>query len=281
VDGENGRIWDRDARNLYVPVEVKKNHEEEYKSRHTYFVAQRTCSGKPAGVYATIWGMSVQSDLQKLKNKEKAKLLQGYFKTGKGEYAQGDVFIGLTVPQMRVIAKKYRDLPLGEIEKLLHNKIHEYRLTALIILTHKKLTKDIVDLYLRNTKYVNNWDLVDLSSHEILGTFLLDKPRTILYKLARSKNIWERRIAVISTFVFLKHNDVSDSLKLATLLRNDPHDLMHKAVGWMLREVGKRDEKALVGFLATQYKTMPRTMLRYAIEKFPAGTRKKYLAGIF
>lgn len=223
--------------------------------------------------------MSVQSDLQKLKNKEKAKFLAHYFKTGKGEYAEGDVFIGLTVPQVRAIAKKYRDLPLADVEELLHNKIHEYRLTALIILTYKKLTKEIVDLYLRNTKYINNWDLVDLSSHELLGTFLLDKPRTILYKLAKSKNIWERRIAVISTFAFLRKNEVSDSMALAEILLHDTHDLMHKAVGWMLREVGKRDENVLVDYLSTHYKTMPRTMLRYAVEKFPSGVRQQYLTG--
>jgi 3-methyladenine DNA glycosylase AlkD len=223
--------------------------------------------------------MSIIHDLQKLKDSVKAKNLQRYFKTGKGEYGEGDVFIGLTVPQVRAIAKKYKDLPLGDVEELLHNKIHEYRLTALIILTHKKLTKEIVDLYLRNTKYINNWDLVDLSSHEILGTYLVDKPRNILYKLAKSNNIWERRVAVISTFAFLRNGDISDSLKLAQLLQNDPHDLMHKAVGWMLREVGKRDEKALVDYLSTHYKTMPRTMLRYAIEKFLPAERQKYLKG--
>ena len=221
-------------------------------------------------------------ELTRLKNPKKAVYVAHYFKTGKGEYGEGDVFIGLTVPQVRAIAKKYRDLPLTDIEKLLHNNIHEYRLTALIILTEKYKRavnkKEIVDLYLKNTRYINNWDLVDLSSHELLGTFLLDKPRTILYKLAKSKNIWERRIAVISTFAFLRQNDVSDSLALAEILLHDAHDLMHKAVGWMLREAGKRDEKALIDFLAKHYKTMPRTMLRYAIEKFSPSRRALYLA---
>ncbi len=225
------------------------------------------------------FGMSIQSDLQKVANKKKAMLLARYFKTGKGEYGEGDIFAGITVPQVRIIAKKWKELPLGGVEKLLHSPIHEYRLTALIILTYKKLAKEIVDLYLCNTKYVNNWDLVDLSSHEILGAYLLDKPRKILYSLARSKNMWERRIAVISTFAFLRKNDCSDSMSLAEILIHDPQDLMHKAVGWMLREVGKRDEKALVDFLAKQYKTMPRTMLRYAIEKFPPAMRQKYLKG--
>ncbi|MCX6794117.1 MAG: DNA alkylation repair protein [Candidatus Gottesmanbacteria bacterium] len=227
--------------------------------------------------------MSVQSDLQKLGNKEKAKFLAHYFKTGKGEYGEGDVFIGLTVPQVRAIAKKYRELPLKDVEELLHNRIHEYRLTALIILTEKYRRaankKELVDLYLKNTKYINNWDLVDLSSHEILGTYLMEKPRKILYTLAKSKNIWERRIAVISTFAFLRKNDVSDSLALAEILLYDTHDLMHKAVGWMLREVGKRDEKILVDYLSTRYKTMPRTMLRYAIEKFDKLVQQKYLKG--
>jgi 3-methyladenine DNA glycosylase AlkD len=229
--------------------------------------------------------MAVQDDLQKLANKEKATLLARYFKTGQGEYGEGDVFIGLTVPQVRVIAKKYRDLPFRDIEKLLHSKIHEYRLTALLILCAKfenateEERKKIVTLYLRNTRYINNWDLVDLSSHELVGTFLLHKPRTILYKLAKSKNIWERRIAVISTFAFLRHHDLSDSVALAEILLHDTHDLMQKAIGWMLREVGKRDKKILEDFLSTRYKTMPRTTLRYAIEKFDEKRRAQYLHG--
>lgn len=220
---------------------------------------------------------TIVDELQSLENPAKAKLLSRYFKTGKGEYGEGDKFIGLTVPLIREIAKKYRDIPLTEVEKLLHNKTHEFRLTALIILTYKKLTKEIVDLYLRNTKYINNWDLVDLSSHEILGTYLVDKPRGILYKLAKSKNIWERRIAAISTFAFLRKKDIADSLKLAEILLRDRHDLMHKAVGWMLREVGKIDQKAEEQFLNKHYKTMRRTTLRYAIERLPNGKRQYYL----
>lgn len=224
--------------------------------------------------------MSIVNDLQQLKDPAKAKNLQRFFKTGKGEYGEGDVFWGLTVPQVRSIAKKYKALPLTEVEKLLHSRVHEFRLTALIILTYKKLTKDIVDVYLRNTNYINNWDLVDLSSHKIVGAFLSDKPRTILYKLARSNNMWERRIAIISTFAFLRNGDTSDTMKLAELLLYDTEDLLHKAVGWVLREVGKRDEKVFVDYLSTRYKTMPRTMLRYAIEKFPPARRKKYLKGL-
>lgn len=223
--------------------------------------------------------MSVQTDIRQLADTKRATLLKRYFKTGKGEYGEGDRFIGLTVPQVRSIAKKYKELPLSDVEKLLHHPIHEYRLTALIILTYKKLTQAIVDVYLRNTKYINNWDLVDLSSHKILGTFLLDKPRTILYTFAKSNYVWERRIAVISTFAFLRHGDISDSLRLAEILKDDPHDLIHKAVGWVLREVGKIDRNAEERFLKKYYKTMPRTMLRYAIEKFTPPRREQYLKG--
>ncbi len=223
--------------------------------------------------------MSIQSDLRALADKKKAVLLSRYFKTGKGQYGEGDIFIGLTVPQVRDVAKKYKKLSLSDIEKLLHSPIHEYRLAALIILSYQPPAKAIVDFYLKNTRFINNWDLVDLSSHEILGTYLLDKPRAILFKLAKSKNIWERRIAIISTFAFLRKKELDDSLKLAEILLHDEHDLIQKAVGWMLREAGKRNGRALVDFLARYYKIMPRTMLRYAIEKFPAAVRKRYLEG--
>ncbi len=231
--------------------------------------------------------MSVQGDLQKLADKKRAKLLQGYFKTGKGEYAQGDKFIGLTVPQVRVIVKKYRGLPLRDVEKLLHNKIHEFRLTALCILydqfknADKGSKKIIFEFYLANTKWINNWDLVDLSAKYIVGGYLMEnsRERNILYKLAKSKSIWERRIAVLGTFLFIDRKDFRESFKIAEILLHDTHDLMHKAVGWMLREIGKRDEKALVDYLSTRYKTMPRTMLRYAIEKFDENRRARYLQG--
>lgn len=229
--------------------------------------------------------MSVQNDLQKAGNKEKAKFLAHYFKTGKGEYGEGDIFIGLTVPQVRAIAKKYRDLPFADIEKLLHSNIHEYRLTALFILCDQfkrvngATKKTFFDFYLSNTKWINNWDLIDLSARDIVGGYLINKKkeRKILYRLARSKSIWERRIAVISTFAFLRKNDFFDSMALAEILQHDTHDLMHKAVGWMLREIGKRDENVLVDYLSTRYKTMPRTMVRYAIEKFDKKRRLSYL----
>jgi 3-methyladenine DNA glycosylase AlkD len=231
--------------------------------------------------------MSIQSDLQTLANKDRARLVARYFKTGKGEYGEGDVFIGLTLPQIRMVVKKYRALPLSEITKLLHNEIHEYRMTALFILidqfkkAEKADKKIYYDFYLANTKWINNWDLVDLSAKYIVGGYLLDKKgdRKILYKLAKSKSVWERRIAVLGTFLFIDKKDFRDSLRLANLFMHDRHDLMHKAVGWMLREVGKKDEKTLVDYLSTRYKMMPRTMLRYAIEKFDEKRRTRYLHG--
>jgi 3-methyladenine DNA glycosylase AlkD len=229
--------------------------------------------------------MKIQDELRALGDKKRAVLVAHYFKTGKGEYGEGDVFIGLTVPQVRAVARKYRELPLREVEKLLHNKIHEFRLTALLILCAKfekaseRDQKNIVDLYVRNTEYINNWDLVDLSSHEILGVYLLAHPgeRKMLYTFARSKNLWEKRIAVISTFAFLREKDFADALALGELLLHDPHDLIQKAVGWMLREVGKRDLAAEEAFLQQHYRVMSRIMLRYAIEKFPLAKRLQYL----
>lgn len=228
---------------------------------------------------------NVIRELKANRNLEKAKFVARYFKTGKGEYGEGDKFIGLTVPQMRNIAKKYRDLPLRDVEKLLHNKIHEYRLTALLILDEQfrradaKKQKEIISLYLRNTKYINNWDLVDLSAHDLLGAYLLNKPRErkILYRLVKSKNIWERRIAIITTYAFLRKKDFADTLAIAEILLHDTHDLIHKAVGWMLREAGKMDEKALTNFLAKHYRVMPRRMLRYAIERLGESKRQWYL----
>jgi len=226
---------------------------------------------------------SLQNDLNKLKNPVKQKVFLRFFKTGKGEYGEGDQFLGLTVPQQRAIAKKYQDLSFNALQKLLNNKIHEYRLVALLILvaSFNKAgeldRKRIVDFYLKNTRNINNWDLVDLSSYHILGVYLLDKDRSVLYKLARSKDLWEKRIAMISTFTFIKQNQFKDTLKLAKILLHDKHDLIHKAVGWMLREVGKRDQKLEEEFLQKYYKTMPRTMLRYAIEKFNPKKRQYFL----
>lgn len=229
---------------------------------------------------------SLKNDLQKLANPRQAELLGRFFKTRKGEYGEGDVFLGIKVPVQRQVAKKYLDLELSDIQKLISSEIHEYRLVALLILVEQfkrdsrvrgndsTERKKIFKFYLKNYKYINNWDLVDLSASRIVGEWLKDKPKDILYKLAVSKNIWQKRIAIISTFTFIYDNQLSDTFKIAEILLNDKHDLIHKAVGWMLREAGKRDEKLLKKFLDKHCKKMPRTMLRYSIEKF---NKKDYL----
>ncbi len=229
--------------------------------------------------------MSVQTDLYTLANKEKALFLLRFFKTGKGQYGEGDIFLGITVPAQRQIAKKYRELSLLEIEKLIHNKFHECRLTALLILCYKfqkapyAVRKEIVDLYIRNTKYINNWDLVDLSSHKILGAYLVDHPdkRNILLKFAKSTLLWERRIAMIACYALFRNHEFTETIEVATMLLDDKEDLIHKAVGWMLRELGKIDLREEEGFLLKHYKTMPRTMLRYAIERFDEDKRRFYM----
>lgn len=225
----------------------------------------------------------IVNDLQKYSSPQKAKILSRFFKTGKGEYGEGDIFLGVIVPQQRLVAKKYKHADLKTVKKLLYSKIHEHRLTALLILIYqlKKADetkkKEFFDFYLKNTRDINNWDLVDLSCRDIIGEYLLDKDRKILYQLAKSKNLWERRIAIISTSAFIRKGELQDTLRVSKILLKDKHDLIHKAVGWMLREAGKKDEKALENFLNKYYKKMPRTMLRYSIEKFSEDKRKKYL----
>jgi 3-methyladenine DNA glycosylase AlkD len=227
---------------------------------------------------------SLRKDFKKLENKEKGKLLQRFFKTGIGEYGEGDIFAGLTVPQSRVLATKYKDLSFSDITTLLKSKIHEERLIALLILVHNfeknpPEKRRIYEFYLKNTKYINNWDLVDLSSHEIIGGYLLDRQKDILLKLAKSNNLWEKRIAMISTFAFIREKKFDASLKIASILINDREDLIQKALGWMLREIGKRDLTVELEFLKKYYKQMGRTALRYSIEKFPEKLRQKYLLG--
>jgi 3-methyladenine DNA glycosylase AlkD len=222
-------------------------------------------------------------ELKSLENKEQAKLLQGFFKTGKGQYGEGDIFLGIKVPVQRETAKKYLDLSLENIQELLNSNIHEYRLVGLLILIEKfkkvENKKDIFDFYLKNAKRINNWDLVDLSAPNIVGNFLLDKNRDILLEYAKSDNLWEKRISILSTAAFIRNNEFDEIIKISEMLLNDSHDLIHKAVGWMLREVGKRDLEILETFLKKHYKNMPRTMLRYSIEKFPEEKRKAYLKG--
>ncbi|QQS38485.1 DNA alkylation repair protein [Candidatus Woesebacteria bacterium] len=228
---------------------------------------------------------NLKNDTQQLANPNKAKDLQRYFKTGKGQYAEGDIFLGLTVPQSRIIAKKYINLSITHINKLLSSTYHEERLIALLIMVHQFALSDDVkkkklfNLYLKNTKHINNWDLVDLSAGKIVGAFLFNKDKAILAKLAKSDLLWDRRIAIIATGYFIAHDKFAKTCDIARILLYDKHDLIHKAVGWMLREVGKRDKKALEVFLKKYYKNMPRTMLRYAIEKFPENIRKLYLQG--
>lgn len=228
--------------------------------------------------------MDIHQTIKSKSNPEKAKLLAGYFKTGKGEYGEGDIFLGITVPESRKIAIQFKDLPLNEVESMLKSKFHEERLIALLLLVHNyekhpERRQEIYNFYLKNTKGINNWDLVDLSCHHIVGDFLLNKDKSALYELAKSPNIWEKRIAIISTFNFIREKKFDDSLKLAELLLTDKHDLIHKAVGWMLREIGKKDINILEDFLSKYYKQMPRTMLRYAIERLPENKRKDYLNG--
>lgn len=227
---------------------------------------------------------NLQRDTKKLGNKGRAKILSGFFKTGQGEYGFGDVFLGITVPESRKLAIKYKDLPFDDLGKLLRSEVHEERLIALLILVHQfqheeMLERRIYEFYLKNTKFINNWDLVDLSADKIVGGYLVDKPKDILNKLAVSSNLWERRIAMISTYHFIKNKMFDDALIIAEMLIEDKNDLIQKAVGWMLREVGKRDLKAEEKFLRKHYKKMGRTALRYAVEKFPENVRKNYLAG--
>ena len=226
----------------------------------------------------------ILTDFEKFKNPEKAKILSGFFKTGKGQYGEGDIFLGIKVPEQRKLARKYSELSLEDIQKLLQSGIHEQRLTALLILIIKYTKSDpsekkkIFDFYLKNTKFINNWDLVDLSAPNIIGHFLLDKDKSVLLKLAKSSDLWEKRIAMLSTYYFIKNRQFKTTLLIAEILLNDKHDLIHKAVGWMLREIGNRSMETEEQFLMKYYKKMPRTALRYAIEKFPETKRKFYLA---
>lgn len=228
----------------------------------------------------------LKQELRKYATKERAKSNRWYFKTGKGEYGEGDQFIGVTMPDLRKAVKEFRELPVEDTKKLLFSKIHEERLASLLIFVYQfekgdeNEKKEIYNFYIKNAKNVNNWDLVDSSAGYIVGQYLLDKRKDILYKFARSKNLWKKRIAVISTFAFIRADEFEDAFEIAEILLNDKHDLIHKAVGWMLREVGNRSIKEEEIFLKKHYAIMPRTMLRYAIEKFPEDKRKAYLKGV-
>lgn len=229
--------------------------------------------------------LQIRKQIKNQADPNQAVILQRFFKTGKGDYGEGDIFYGIKVPVQRIIAKKFNALSLVDLKELIKSKMHEERLIAAFILIDKykkgdeKEKKQIFNFYLNNRKGINNWDLVDLSAPKIVGEYLLDKEKDLLYKFAWSNDLWEKRIAILSTQTFIRNHFFEDTLKISEILLNDKHDLIHKAVGWMLREVGNRDIQTEEDFLKKYYKQMPRTMLRYAIEKFPEKKRKDYLEG--
>lgn len=214
-------------------------------------------------------------------DEEKKVVLPRFFKTSKGQYGEGDIFLGVTVPNIREVAKEFKDINFDIIEELIHSPWHEMRMCALLILVNnskKEVTKDTFDFYLSQTKHINNWDLVDLSAPQIVGKFLLNKERDIIYRLAESDLLWDNRIAIVSTLTFIRNNDLDDTYQLSLKMMNHKHDLMHKSIGWMLREAGKRDAKRLYDFIMKYKNIMPRTMLRYSIEKFDKETRKELMS---
>ena len=221
-------------------------------------------------------------ELKRVSDSKKARLLQGFFKTAPGQYGHGDIFWGITVPQNRQVANAYQDLSLKEIVYLMQHEVHEVRLCGVIILVNRYSSQpeEVFQAYIKHKKNINNWDLVDLSADKVVGAYLKDKPKDLLYKLAASNALWDRRIAIVSTFYFIKSGNSKETFKIADMLMKDKEDLIYKAVGWMLREVGKRcSTKELEVYLKFRYKIMPRTMLRYAIERFPENIRRKYLMG--
>ena len=227
----------------------------------------------------------VRKQLRELGNPGRAEHSTRFFKTGPGEYGEGDRFLGLKVPDVRGVSRRCGDLTFANLRQLLKSPIHEERQLALFVLVLRfnkgdpSQQKKIYDFYIRNRHGVNNWDLVDGSAPHIVGGYLADKDRSILHRFAKSRDLWERRIAILATYHFIRHDDFDDTLRIAERLLNDREDLIHKAVGWMLREVGKQDVKAEKAFLNKHYRRMPRTMLRYSIERFPERQRQRYLKG--
>lgn len=227
----------------------------------------------------------IQSKLQELSNPQHASILQRFFKTGKGQYGEGDVFLGIRNPSLHLLARNYAKTDLKIIQKMLFSKYHEERMLSLLILVKKFAKadepgqKEIFDFYTNNTQQINNWDLVDLSAPHVVGSFLIERERELLFSFSTSDSLWKRRISMISTLTFIRLRDYDTTFALAEILLNDKQDLIQKAVGWMLREIGKRDIDAELMFLNAHYKKMPRTMLRYAIEKFPEPLRLSYLKG--
>ncbi len=231
-----------------------------------------------------ITAKDAKKKLKSLASPDVAKSSARFFKTGPGQYGEGDVFIGITVPTLRTVSREFRTLPLEEVETLLSSRIHEERHLALMILVLQVTKCDdahrraVYDFYLSNTRFISNWDLVDCSAPQVVGGFLLNKPRKPLFDLTKSKCLWERRIAIVSTQYFIRHDDLGPTLAISQELLNDREDLIHKASGWMLREVGKKDQELLEDFLDQHASAMPRTMLRYAIERFPPKLRQAYLS---
>jgi 3-methyladenine DNA glycosylase AlkD len=226
---------------------------------------------------------TIRNDFCKLADAQKAKILSSFFKTGPGQYGEGDRFLGIPVPKIRAFAKTCCALSLDDLQTILRSPFHEERVLALVTLTEQFKTGDgparqaIFDFFLANTTSINNWDLVDITVPHIIGGHLFDKSRAVLHRLAKSKNMWERRIAIVATFYFIRRHQFHDTLKIAETLLEDKEDLIRKAVGWMLREVGKRDEKVLEEFLNAHVQRVSRTTLRYAIERFPEKKRKAFL----
>ena len=230
--------------------------------------------------------MEASEEIRELANEEIAKHSLRFFKTGKGEYGYGDIFLGVRAPKIRLIAKKHIDISIVDMKTLIKSKYHEERFLGLIILVNKysktrdnEIRNQLYKIYVSSFKYINSWDLVDVTCSHVIGKHLIDKDRSILYTWAKSEDLWTKRIAIVSTHCFIRKNDLQDTFKIADILLNDNHDLIHKAVGWMLREAGKRDLEKEEIFLKKHYNTMPRTMLRYAIERFPEAKRQKYLKG--
>lgn len=225
----------------------------------------------------------IKQQLIALGNKNKAQILSSYFQTKEGQYSHGDIFLGVKVPQIRSIVTPYKTLPTSEVIKLLQSKLHECRFAALVILVeqfkqaNETERERIYKLYMNHTRHINNWDLVDVSCYRIVGSWLLDKDRTPLYDLAKSTWLWDQRIAIVSTYAFIRYNDFEDTLRISEYFMTHPHHLINKACGWMLREVGKRDQATLLMFLDKYAPRMPRVMLRYSIEKLSEEERKTYL----
>jgi len=221
----------------------------------------------------------IKERLREVSHPDRVTAISKFFKTGKGQYGEGDIFIGAYVPDIRKVAKEYKDASFEDIQELLDSEIHEERLLGLFILVQQfpSNKKNVYYFYIDNLRNVNNWDLVDLSADKIVGEYIFNKDKSVLYEFVKSKNVWKRRIAIISTFAFIKKNEFGDALKISEYLLNDRHDLIHKAVGWMLREIGKRNQDILEDFLKKHSRNMPRTMLRYSVEKFDKEKREFYM----